>query len=104
MSETLGRIARVLVADDEPEIRDVLYDLLSPVYECAAVGSAEEALLCLHKKQYDLVISDIMMGGMSGIDMIPHVLGMSPDSVLIMIRGAQTGERASNALRPCAVA
>jgi response regulator RpfG family c-di-GMP phosphodiesterase len=99
MSETLGRIARVLVADDEPEIRDVLYDLLSPVYECAAVGSAEEALLCLHKKQYDLVISDIMMGGMSGIDMIPHVLGMSPDTVVIMISGVQTVESAINALR-----
>ncbi|HVF41719.1 MAG TPA: HD domain-containing phosphohydrolase [Pyrinomonadaceae bacterium] len=99
MSETLGRISRVLVADDEPEIRDVLYDLLSPAYECTAVGSAEEALLCLHRKQYDLVISDIMMGGMSGIEMIPHVLGMSPDTVVIMISGVQTVESAINALR-----
>jgi len=99
MSETLGRIARVLVADDEPEIRDVLYDLLSPAYECAAVGSAEEALLCLRKQRYDLVISDIMMGGMSGLDMIPHVLKMSPDTVVIMISGVQTVESAINALR-----
>jgi putative nucleotidyltransferase with HDIG domain len=99
MSETLGRMARVLVADDEPEIRDVLYDLLSPAYECAAVGSAEEALLCLRRKRYDLVISDIMMGGMSGIEMIPHVLGVSPDTVVIMISGVQTVESAINALR-----
>ena len=99
MSETLGRRARVLVADDEPEIRDVLFDLLSPVYDCAAVGSAEEALLCLHKGAYDLVISDIMMGGMSGIEMIPHVLKMSPDTVVIMISGVQTVESAINALR-----
>ena len=49
MSKTLGRRARVLVADDEPEIRDVLCDLLSPLYECVAVGSAEEALLRLHR-------------------------------------------------------
>src|SRR5215212_1970073 len=99
MSETSGRRPRVLVADDEPEIRDVLYDLLSPAYECAAARSAEEALLCLHKKRYDLVISDIMMGGMSGIEMIPHVLGMSPDTVVIMISGVQTVESAINALR-----
>src|SRR5919205_877503 len=99
MSETLGIRARVLVADDEPEIRDVLFDLLSPAYECSAVGSAEEALLCLHKKQYDLVISDIMMGGMSGLDMIPHVLKDSPDTVVIMISGVQTVESAINALR-----
>src|SRR6201986_949731 len=99
MFETLGRRARVLVADDEPEIRDVLFDLLSPVYDCVAVGSAEEALLCLHKEAYDLVISDIMMGGMSGIEMIPHVLKMSPDTVVIMISGVQTVESAINALR-----
>ena len=99
MSETLSRRARVLVADDEPEIRDVLYDLLSPSYDCTAVGSAEEALLCLRKGGYDLVISDIMMGGMSGIEMIPHVLKISPDTVVIMISGVQTVESAINALR-----
>ena len=99
MSETPGRRARVLVADDEPEIRDVLVDLLSPAYECVAVGSAEEALLSLHQKAYDLVISDIMMGGMSGIEMIPHALKMSPDTVVIMISGVQTVESAINALR-----
>jgi response regulator RpfG family c-di-GMP phosphodiesterase len=99
MSETLGRRARVLVADDEPEIRDVLFDLLSPAYDCAAVGSAEEALLYLRGGDYDLVISDIMMGGMSGIEMIPHVLKVSPDTVVIMISGVQTVESAINALR-----
>jgi response regulator RpfG family c-di-GMP phosphodiesterase len=99
MYKTLGRRARVLVADDEPEIRDVLVDLLSPAYECVAVGSAEEALLCLHSGGYDLVISDIMMGGMSGIEMIPHVLKMSSDIVVIMISGVQTVESAINALR-----
>src|SRR3954471_16819057 len=99
MFETLGRRARVLVADDEPEIRDVLFDLLSPAYDCAAVGSAEEALLCLRRGDFDLVISDIMMGGMSGIEMIPHVLKLSPDTVVIMISGVQTVESAINALR-----
>jgi putative nucleotidyltransferase with HDIG domain len=99
MYKTLGRRARVLVADDEPEIRDVLVDLLSPAYDCVAVGSAEEALLCLHGGGYDLVISDIMMGGMSGIEMIPHVLKMSSDTVVIMISGVQTVESAINALR-----
>jgi response regulator RpfG family c-di-GMP phosphodiesterase len=99
MSETLGRRARVLVADDEPEIRDVLCDLLRPAYECVAVGSAEEALSRLRNGEFDLVISDIMMGGMSGIEMIPRLLEMSPDTVVIMISGVQTVESAINALR-----
>ena len=87
MSKTLGRQARVLIADDEPEIRNVLYDLLSPAYDCSAVGSAEEALARLRERGYDLVISDIMMGGMSGLEMIPRVLERSPDTVVIMISG-----------------
>jgi len=73
MSKPLGKRAHILVADDEPEIRHVLSDLLSPLYECAAVGSAEEALVRLREGAYDLVISDIMMGGMSGLEMIPRV-------------------------------
>ena len=99
MSKTLGGRARVLIADDEPEIRNVLYDLLSPAYDCAAVGSAEEALARLSERGYDLVISDIMMGGMSGLEMIPRVLERSPDTVVIMISGVQTVESAIHALR-----
>ena len=99
MSETQGRRARVLVADDEPEIRDVLSDLLSPLYDCAAVGSAEDALVRLREGSFDLVISDIMMGGMSGLELIPRVRELSPDTVVIMISGVQTVESAINALR-----
>ena len=99
MFKTLGERARILVADDEPEIRHVLSDLLSPLYDCDAVGSAEEAVECLRGGAYDLVISDIMMGGMSGLDLIPRVKELSPDTVVIMISGVQTVESAINALR-----
>jgi len=99
MSETLGRRPRILITDDETEIRDVLCDLLNPVYDCVAVGSAEEALARLRAADYDLVISDIMMSGMSGLEMIPHVLGVAPDAVVIMISGVQTVESAIEALR-----
>jgi response regulator RpfG family c-di-GMP phosphodiesterase len=99
MLKTLGTRARILVADDEPEIRHVLSDLLSPLYECEAVGSAEEALALLHDGVYDLVISDIMMGGMSGLELIPRVRELAPDTVVIMISGVQTVESAINALR-----
>ncbi|MBV9926013.1 MAG: response regulator [Acidobacteria bacterium] len=99
MSKTLGTRARILVADDEPEIRHVLCDLLSPLYGCEAVGSAEEALERLRDAGYDLVISDIMMGGMSGLELIPRVKELAPDTVVIMISGVQTVESAINALR-----
>ena len=99
MFKTPDMRARILVADDEPEIRHVLSDLLSPHYDCEAVGSAEEALELLRGGAYDLIISDIMMGGMSGLDLIPRVRELSPDTVVIMISGVQTVESAINALR-----
>ena len=99
MSEPLRARARVLVADDEPEIRNVLTDLLGAACECVSVGSAEEALEVLGARRFDLVVSDIMMPGMSGLEMIPHVRAASPEAVVIMISGVQTVESAIDALR-----
>ncbi|HKS28081.1 MAG TPA: HD domain-containing phosphohydrolase [Pyrinomonadaceae bacterium] len=91
--------ARILVVDDEPEIREVLYALLSDDYICESAGSAEEALTMLGAREFDLVISDIMMSGMSGLEMVPKVLALSPDAVVVMISGVQTIESAIKAIR-----
>src|SRR5258708_17323126 len=90
---------RLLIVDDEPEVRGVLHDLLSATYQCAEASSAEEALAQLREHVFDLVISDITMSGMSGLEMIPHVKTVSPDTVIVMISGMQTVESAIGALR-----
>jgi response regulator RpfG family c-di-GMP phosphodiesterase len=92
-------VASILVVDDEPEINNVLCDLLSAQYECASAGSAEEALELLRRQAFNLVISDITMSGMSGIEMVPHVLEVSPQTVVVLVSGAQTIESAIEALR-----
>jgi putative nucleotidyltransferase with HDIG domain len=90
---------RILIVDDEVEITEILADLLSEDYECLRAASAEEALARLHEGQFQLVISDITMPGMSGLDMIPHIKALSPDTVVVMISGMQTVESAIGALR-----
>jgi response regulator RpfG family c-di-GMP phosphodiesterase len=90
---------RLLIVDDETEVRGVLHDLLCDAYQCAEASSAEEALAKLREGDFDLVISDITMSGMSGLEMIPHVKTISPDTVIVMISGMQTIESAINALR-----
>ena len=90
---------RLLIVDDETEVRSVLNDLLGDVYQCSQAPSAEEALAQLRERNYQLVISDITMSGMSGLEMIPHVKVISPDTVIVMISGMQTIESAINALR-----
>src|SRR6476660_7626699 len=89
----------LLIVDDEAEVRGVLNDLLCDSYHCNEVASAEEALDSLRKHEYQLVISDITMAGMSGLEMIPHVKAHSPETVIVMISGMQTIESAINALR-----
>jgi len=90
---------RILIVDDEVEITEILADLLSEEYDCIRAGSAEEALTRLQESEFQLVISDITMPGMSGLDMIPHVKEIAPDTVVVMISGMQTVESAIGALR-----
>ncbi len=90
---------RLLIVDDEAAVRGVLHDLLEQSYDCAEASSAEEALAQLRVNPYELVISDITMAGMSGLEMIPHIKAISPESVIVMVSGMQTVESAINALR-----
>ena len=90
---------RVLIIDDEEQIRHLLIDLLGNGYHCSDAGSAEEALAALSKDTFDLVISDIDMGGMSGLELVPHVHSLSPDTVVVMVSGNQDIEFAIKALR-----
>jgi len=98
MTEAIAK-PRLLIVDDEAEVRGVLHDLLSFSYECGEAASAEDALAQLRAGEYQLVISDITMSGMSGLEMIPHVKVISPDTVIVMISGMQTIESAIKALR-----
>ena len=90
---------RILVVDDEPEIRSILCEVLGAQHECVAVSSAEAALDQLRGEPFQLIISDITMSGMSGLEMLPQVAAQSPNAVVIMISGLQTIESAIEALR-----
>ncbi len=90
---------RILMVDDEPLVRKVLCELLGETYECFEAGSAEEALKLLQTQKFNLVISDIQMTGISGLEMIPQVRDLAPDTIVIMISGLQNIENALKAIR-----
>jgi len=98
MSDNSNRPA-VLIIDDEEQIRNLLKDLLSPENNCTTVGSAEDALAILKNVAFNLVISDINMGGISGLELVPRVLERTPDTVVLMISGQQTIGSAIEAMR-----
>jgi response regulator RpfG family c-di-GMP phosphodiesterase len=90
---------RILIVDDEQEITEILSDLLSNAHDCVRAGSAEDALARLADDNFQLVISDITMPGMSGLEMLPYVKSVSPNTIVVMISGMQTVESAIGALR-----
>lgn len=99
MNEENCEIKRILIADDEPLIRKLLREILGEKYSCVEVGSAEEALESLSKETFNLVISDIQMTGISGLEMTPRAREIAPDTVVIMISGQQSIESAIKAMR-----
>jgi len=89
----------ILIIDDDDQLREFLRYVLADEYTCTAAASAEEALTILNESEFDLVISDINMGGISGLDLVPHVHRHTPDTVVLMISGQQTIETAIAAMR-----
>lgn len=92
-------LPRILIVDDQDNIRCVLHDLLGEQYDCNQANSATEALSLLREQEFQLVLSDITMPGMTGLEMIPHLQELAPDTVVVMISGMQTVESAIEALR-----
>ena len=99
MAETQKTRPVILIIDDDDQIRTLLTRLLSAENECTAVESAERALAVLDEKRFDLVISDINMAGISGLELVPLVLKRNPDAVVIMVSGQQTIDYAIEAMR-----
>jgi diguanylate cyclase (GGDEF)-like protein len=85
--------------DDEPGIRGILDDLLSESYRCTVAASGADALVLLKAEKFDLVLSDIRMPGISGLELIPHVLELSPGTVVVMVSGEGGIDSAIRALR-----
>lgn len=99
MSEAVESRARILIIDDEKHIRTILREVLGDYYECHTAASAEEGLETLRASGFSIVISDVMMSGISGLEMVPQILTLAPDTVVIMMSGAHTIETAIDAMR-----
>lgn len=90
---------KLLIIDDDEQVRRLLTDLLADEYCTQVVSSAEEALAVLENTEVDLVISDIDMTGLTGLELAPLIHKRSPNTVVIMISGQQTIDYAIEALR-----
>jgi len=68
-------------------------------HEVASCGSASEALLALESDDWDLVISDVRMPGMSGLELLDQVRQLAPETTVILITAHGTTESAVEAMK-----
>jgi CheY-like chemotaxis protein len=84
----------VLIVEDDPTLREVLYDLFSEDFPCRAVKSVEEALERLENERYSLVLTDISMPGKSGLELLGCIKQKWPEIPVIMFSGIDDEEYA----------
>jgi diguanylate cyclase (GGDEF)-like protein len=89
----------ILIIDDDEQVRGLLCSMLDVDYDCVTVSSAEEAINLLKVIKFELVISDINMGGISGLDLVPYIVKETPETVVVMISGQHTIDAAIQAMR-----
>lgn len=93
-------IPHILVVDDEPLIRQQLERLYTHGgYEVAVASSAEQALDRLRERDIDLVVTDIRLGGMSGVELTRRIQEIYPDVPVIVITGYADIETAVEVLK-----
>ena len=80
---------RLLIVDDTGYVRTFLLCCLGNVYECEATASAEEAAERLRTEEFELVITDISMPGMSGLELCKYIRRNYPKTVVVVMSGNQ---------------
>ncbi|KKL49981.1 hypothetical protein LCGC14_2310060, partial [marine sediment metagenome] len=91
---------RILVVDDERDICRALEFILSAEgYGVETVSSGEDALRKFQKKHYDLVLSDLRMEGMDGMELLEKIKGMDPSTIFIIMTAFASVDNAVEAMK-----
>lgn len=93
-------MSKILVVDDEQSMRDFLAIMLKKEgHEVVTAGNGSDALKAIQAEIFDLVITDVKMPGMDGIEVLKTIKDISPETVVIMITAFATAETAVEAMK-----
>lgn len=91
---------RVLIVDDEASVREVLYRALDEQgYHCITAADTTEAIAALDSCPVDMVLTDIMMPGMTGVDLLREVQKKCPDTAVMMLTAVVDTQTAIEAMK-----
>lgn len=90
----------ILVVDDERSVRDSLYNwFIEDGYHVDCAEDAKKALSILEAESFDIVLADIKMPGMDGLEMLKRIKTIQKDAIVIMMTAFATVETAVQALK-----
>lgn len=91
---------KILIVDDERSLRDVLSIMLKRAgYDISVASDGDEAIAMIEKELFDLVITDLKMPKVGGLDVLKAVKDASPDSVVLLITAFASAESAVEAMK-----
>ena len=90
---------RLLIVDDEEPVRNLYAAYLSEAYSCATAADAQEALEILAREPFALVLTDMQMPGLGGIELLRKIVEHYPETAVIMISGVARTQRVIDAIR-----
>ncbi|MBU3003248.1 sigma-54-dependent transcriptional regulator [Paraglaciecola arctica] len=92
--------AKVLIVEDDAGLREALVDtLLLGGYQVIEADSGEQAMIKLSEHSVDLVVSDIQMGGMSGLSLLKNIKNKYPNLAILLMTAYATIDDAVQAMR-----
>lgn len=90
---------RILIVDDEESVRGLFAEYLSRNYSCAQAADAQEALELLSREPFALVLTDIQMPGLGGIELLRKIAELYADTAVIIVSGIDRIQRVIDAIR-----
>ena len=95
----MSNMPRVLIVDDDPGIRETMDDILTlEGYLVDTADCGEKAVESCTEEHYDVVLLDIRMPGMNGVETLREIKRIDPEVRVIMITGYQVGRLAAQAM------
>jgi PAS domain S-box-containing protein len=93
-------VGKIIVVDDEPELKNILVESLSAQgFEVTGCSNGRQALEELHQKEFDVLLTDLMMPEMDGIELLETALKVDPHLLGIMMTGQGTIQTAVDAMK-----